>query len=122
MLEALGTLKNFTLNGNLSVDLLSETVLKSITVDDQFICRLALSLITQIGFSKLKPSTLMKIKTQLTNLILGKTLELALMGEVVSCYELLFKFTDETLINELMKEFTKDRDLDVNQVSLVLSS
>jgi hypothetical protein len=44
------------------------------------------------------------------------------MGEVVSCYELLFKFTDETLINELMKEFTKDRDLDVNQVSLVLSS
>lgn len=64
----------------------------------------------------------MKIKTQLTNLILGKTLELALMGEVVSCYELLFKFTDETLINELMKEFTKDRDLDVNQVSLVLSS
>jgi len=44
------------------------------------------------------------------------------MGVVVSCYELLFASLGESLISELMQEFSSKSNLDVDQVSLVLSS
>ena len=123
VLEAMGHLSDLQVSEQMGLDVLISTILTVVTDEDQFICRLALSLIKLIGFDKLSKDTLEKnVKVSLNKLVEASNLELNLMGVVVSCYELLFTRLGEGLISELMKEFSTKKNLDVDQVSLVLSS